>query len=125
MYQIHLKTFSEIGNMPILRETYATDLLEQSVERFNLANLHKESEPLISSIWNIHKDIAWWAFPEPRLYKWNFSFDEGYRRFIELCKQNPGQRRDNLTPEEFERTHTPAAETNPSYSLFIMFNFFC
>lgn len=100
MYQIHLKTFSEIGNMPILRETYATDLLEQSVERFNLANLHKESEPLISSLWNIHKDIAWW----------NFSFDEGYRRFIELCKQNPGQRRDNLTPEEFERTHTPAAE---------------
>ena len=82
MYQIHLKTFSEIGNMPILRETYATDLLEQSVERFNLANLHKESEPLISSLWNIHKDIAWWAFPEPRLYKWNFSFDEGYRRFI-------------------------------------------
>lgn len=110
MYQIHLKTFSEIGNMPILRETYATDLLEQSVERFNLANLHKESEPLISSLWNIHKDIAWWAFPEPRLYKWNFSFDEGYKRFIELCKQNPGQRRDNLTPEEFERTHTPAAE---------------
>lgn len=31
-------------------------------------------------------------------------------KVIELCKQNPGQRRDNLTPEEFERTHTPAAE---------------
>jgi hypothetical protein len=22
---------------------------------------------------------------------------------LELCKQNPNQRRDNLTPEEFER----------------------
>jgi len=102
-------TYSEIGNLPILRETYATDLLEQSVKRFNNANLHKESEPLIASIWNIHKDIAWWAFPEPRLYNWNFSIDEGHKKFLELCKQNPEQRSDNLTPEEFERIHNKSS----------------
>ena len=80
--QTFSETYSEIGNLPILRETYATDLLEQSVNRFNIANLQKESEPLISSIWNIYKGIAWWAFPEPRLYNWNFSIDEGYKKFL-------------------------------------------
>jgi hypothetical protein len=103
------KTFSEsnsqMGNLPILREAYATDLLELSVERFNAANLQKESEPLISSLWNIHKDIMWYAFPEPRLYKWNFSYEEGYGKFMELCRQNPKQRKDNLTSEEFEKIH--------------------
>lgn len=103
------QTFSEacspLGDMPSLRKTYATKLLEESVERFNKANLQKESEPLISSIWKIHKDINGWAFPEAGLYKWNFSYDEGYKKFLDLCKQNPGQRRDNLTPEEFERIH--------------------
>lgn len=103
------QTFSEpflhLGNTPSLRKTYATELLEESVGRFSEANLQKESEPLISSIWRIHKGINGWAFPEPGLYKWNFSYDEGYKRFLDLCKQNPGQRRDNLTPEEFERIH--------------------
>jgi hypothetical protein len=101
--------YSEIGNLPILRETYATDLLQLSVKRFNNANLQIESEPLISSIWNIHKGIAWWAFPEPRLYNWKFSIDEGHKRFLQLCKQNPEQRRDNLTPEEFERIHNKSS----------------
>jgi hypothetical protein len=100
--------------LPILRDTYATDLLEESVERFNLANLQKESEPLISSLWNICKDVTWWAFPEPLLYKWNYSFDEGHKRFLELCKQNPEQRRDNLTPEEFERIHNKSSHNIPS-----------
>jgi hypothetical protein len=92
--------------MPLLRETYATEFLKQSVERFNNANLQQESQPLISSIWGIHKDIEWWAFPEPRLYKWSFSFHEGHKKFIELSKQNPNQHRDNLTPEEFETIHS-------------------
>ena len=102
-------SYSQFGNLPSLRETYATDLLEQSAKRFNNANLQKESEPLISSIWNIYKGIEWWAFPEPRLYKWNFSIDEGHNRFLELCKQNPKQRSDNLTPEEFERIHNKSS----------------
>jgi hypothetical protein len=101
---------SQMGNLPILREAYATDLLELSVERFNAANLQKESEPLISSLWNIHKDIMGYAFPEPRLYKWNFSYEEGYGKFLELCRQNPDQRRDNLTPEEFERIHNKSSD---------------
>jgi hypothetical protein len=36
--------------MSTLRETYTTTTLEESVERFNKANLEKESEPLISAI---------------------------------------------------------------------------
>jgi hypothetical protein len=75
------KVYSQVGNMPLLRETYATELLERSVDRFNNANLRQESQPLISSIWKIHKDIEWWAFPEPRLYKWSFSAHEGHEKF--------------------------------------------
>ena len=114
--QTFSESYSQMGNLPILREAYATDLLELSVERFNTANLQKESEPLISSIWNIHKDIMWHAFPESRLYKWNFSYEEGYEKFMELCRQNPNQRRDNLTSEEFERIHTPAERTSNATS---------
>jgi hypothetical protein len=106
------EAYSPLGNMPSLRKTYATDLLEESVERFNKANLQNESEPLISSIWKIHKEIEWWTFPEPRLYKWDFSYDEGYKKFLSLCKQNPDQRRDNLTPEEFERIHKGSSKNN-------------
>jgi uncharacterized membrane protein (Fun14 family) len=29
-----------------------------------------------------------------------------YKKFLNLCKQNPDQRRDSLTPEEFERIHS-------------------
>ena len=103
--QTFSEPYSQLGTMPSLRKTYATELLEESVGRFNEANLQKESEPLISSIWKIHKEIEWWAFPEPGLYKWNFSYDEGYKKFLDLCKQNPDQRRDNLTAKEFERIH--------------------
>jgi hypothetical protein len=99
------KIYSQIGNMPLLREAYATALLEQSIQRFNNANLHQESQPLISCIWNIHMGVERWAFPEPLLYKRSFSFHEGHEKFIELCKQNPNQRKDNLTPEEFETIH--------------------
>ena len=99
------KEYSQLGNMPTLRETYATTMLEDSVERFNKANLKKESEPLLSTIWKIYKDIEWWAFPEPRFYKWNFSYDEGYKKFIDLCNENPNQRRDNYTPEDFKKYH--------------------
>jgi hypothetical protein len=99
------KGYSQLGNMPTLRETYATTMLEASVERFNKANLEKESEPLISSMWNIYKCLKWWAFPEPRFYKWNFSYDEGYKKFIDLCKEHPTQRKDNYTPEDFEKYH--------------------
>jgi hypothetical protein len=104
--QTFSEPYSQIGTTLPMMKTYATKLLEESVQRFNEANLKKESEPLISSIWKIHKDINWWAFPEPRLYKWNFSYDGGYKKFLDLCKQNPDQRRDNLTPEEFEKIHT-------------------
>jgi hypothetical protein len=104
-----MKNFSEIyspvGDMPALRETYATTLLEDSQNRFDKAGLEAESEQLLSSIWKIHKDVQWWAFPEPRLYKWNFSYDEGYRKFLDLCKQNPSQRRDDYTPEDFKKYH--------------------
>lgn len=99
------KEYSQLGNMPTLREAYATTMLEESVERFNKASLKKESEPLLSSIWKIYKDIEWWAFPEPRFYKWNFSYNEGYEKFIDLCNKNPTQRRDNYTPEDFKKYH--------------------
>jgi hypothetical protein len=104
--QTFSEVYSQIGNIPTLRETYITELLEESVEKFNKANLKKESEPLLSSIWKICKNIEWWAFPEPRLYNWNFSYDEGYKKFMDLCKQNPDQRRDKLIPEGFEKIHT-------------------
>jgi hypothetical protein len=69
--QTFSEVYSQLGNMSTLRETYTTTTLEESVERFNKANLEKESEPLISDIWKICKDIEWWSFPEPRLYSWN------------------------------------------------------
>jgi hypothetical protein len=103
--QTFSEPYSQLGNLSSLRNIYATELLEESVGRFNEANLQKESERLISSIWKIHEDINGWAFPEPGLYKWDFSYNEGYKRFLDLCKQNPDQRRDNLTPEEFEKIH--------------------
>ena len=101
--------FSEIyfpvGDMPALRDTYATTLLEESRDRFNKAKLERESEPLLSSMWKIYRDVEWWAFPEPRLYKWSFCYDEGYKKFLDLCKQNPSQRLDNYTPEDFKKYH--------------------
>jgi hypothetical protein len=105
LMQTFSEVYSQIGNMPTLRETYATTLLEESVEGFSKANLKKESKTLFSSMWKIYKDIQWWAFPEPRLYKWNFSYDESYEKFLDICKQHPNQCKDNLTPEEFEKIH--------------------
>jgi hypothetical protein len=105
LMQYFSEIYSQIGNMPTLRETYGTLLFEESLERFNKANLEKESEPLILSMWKIFKDIEWWAFPEPRLYNWNFNYHEGYKKYLDFCKQYPKQRRDNYTPEDFRKYH--------------------
>src|SRR5207244_9611571 len=41
LMQYFPKYYCQLGNLPTWRETYATTMLEQSVERFNKANLEK------------------------------------------------------------------------------------
>jgi hypothetical protein len=102
LMQYFSETYSQIGNLPILRETYATVLFEESMERFNKANLENEGELLLYSVWKICGDIERYAFPEPRLYNWDFHYAEGHKKFLDLCKQNPNHRRDNYTPDDFK-----------------------
>ena len=57
--QYFSEIYSPVGNMPVLRDTYATTLLEESRDRFNKAKLERESEPLLSSMWKIYRDVEW------------------------------------------------------------------
>jgi len=52
---------------------------------------------VLSSPWEMYKEIYPWAFPEPQFYKWNIQHSDGYKKFIEFCQNNPSQRTENLT----------------------------
>lgn len=111
LYYINLlgKTFSkEIAWMVdqfTLNFSYSTDRFLEHTEKFRNAGIEKESEQFFRSLWDMYKEIYDWAFPEPRLYKWNISHSDGYTKFIELCLKNPSQRSENYTYVDAEFYH--------------------
>jgi hypothetical protein len=86
-----------------LNFSYATNRFLESTETFRKAGLEKESDPFFKSLWEMYKEIYSWAFPEPQLYKWNISHSDGYKKFIELCQNNPSQRSENYTVVDAEK----------------------
>jgi hypothetical protein len=66
------------------------------IDTFNNSDVGKDSEPLLNSLWKIYEFCYENAFPEPLLYHWNFKYNEGYKKFIELQKQHPDQTYSNF-----------------------------
>jgi hypothetical protein len=71
---------------------YMTRSLLKHKDIFENSNMEKESEELMHSIWNIHKECIQDAFPEPLIYGWEFDYkNDGWKRLIQLQMQHPEQ----------------------------------
>ena len=77
------------------RNVYATENFAKHMKLFKDSNMEKESEPLLNSIWNVYDECKESAFPEPRLYAWNYNFNEGWKKLVELHRKHPEQTYDN------------------------------
>jgi hypothetical protein len=76
------------------RMLYATEKMMISYDIFTKFRMQKEMESLLDSLWKINSDYQEYAFPEPKIYGWNFKYrDDNYnwRKLIELQKQHPDQ----------------------------------
>lgn len=77
--------------------TYMTQSLLKHKHIFKKANVEEESEELMDSIWNIHKECMPDAFPEPLIYGWKFDYKhDDWKRLIQLQMQHPEQTYDNF-----------------------------
>jgi hypothetical protein len=88
--------FSSLGEQYISRNIYASEKLMNHIDTFNNSDVGKDSEPLLNSLWKIYDVCYENAFPELLLYHWNFKYNEGYKKFIELQKQHPDQTYSNF-----------------------------
>jgi len=77
------------------RNVYATENFAKHVKLFKDSNMEKESEPLLNSIWNVYDECKESAFPESRLYNWDYNFNEGWKKFVEFHMKHPEQTYDN------------------------------
>jgi len=80
-----------------MSRTYMTQSLLNHKGIFKNANMEKESDELMDSIWNIHKECIQDVFPEPLIYGWEFDYkNDGWKRLIQLQMQHPEQTYDNF-----------------------------
>ncbi|MFZ0511692.1 MAG: hypothetical protein WAM14_08810, partial [Candidatus Nitrosopolaris sp.] len=86
--KISLEKFENIT----MSRMYMTRSLLKHIDIFKGLNMEKESEELMDSIWNIHKECIDDAFPEPLIYGWEFDYEnDGWKRLIQLQMQHPEQ----------------------------------
>ena len=93
------------------RKLYAMENFAKHVKVFKDSNMEKESEPLLNSIWNVYDECKESAFPEPRLYNWDYNFNEGWKKFVELHRKHPEQTVDNYR-EYYEKHHGTTSSSN-------------
>ena len=80
----------------ISNNIYASQKLIKHVGILNDSDVGKDSEHLLDCLWKIYDACYEYAFPEPSLYHWEFKYNEGYKKFVELQKQRPDQTYDNF-----------------------------
>jgi hypothetical protein len=69
----------------ICSNIYASQKLIKHVDILNHSDVGKDSELLLECLWKIYDTCYEYAFPEPSLYRWDFKYSEGYKKFIELA----------------------------------------
>lgn len=85
----YLASFAEIS---FQRKIYSTENLVRHFESFVNCDMENEIKDNLDSMWNINNDFKQLAYPEPVLYGWKFDYGvDGWKKLIELQKQNPGQ----------------------------------
>src|SRR5215471_18271389 len=88
--------FSSLAEQYISRNIYASEKLINHISTFNDSDVGKDSEPLLDCLWKIYDPCYEYAFPEPSLYKWDFKYSEGYKKFVEIQNEHPDQTYSNF-----------------------------
>jgi hypothetical protein len=94
--------FSPLVEQHISSNIYASQKLISHLDILNGSDVGKDSEPLLDCLWRIYGACYEYAFPEPSLYQWDFKYNEGYKKFVELQKQHPDQTYSNLIRSYFK-----------------------
>jgi hypothetical protein len=67
-----------------------TVFLNEFSNFFKQFTLTEEAKPVFDAIWNINRDIQKDAYPEPRMFNWDFKYGiDGWEKLLELQKQHP------------------------------------
>jgi hypothetical protein len=87
-----------VENMKYLRDVLliwklqGTEHLQSFVTESKKFGLTQEMEPVLDSLWEINKEIQGYAYPEPRLFSWDFQYyKDDWRKLLELTKKHPDQ----------------------------------
>jgi predicted adenine nucleotide alpha hydrolase (AANH) superfamily ATPase len=88
--------FTSLTEQYISRNIYASEKLMNHIATFNDSDVGKDSEPLLDCLWKIYEACYEYAFPEPSLYQWDFKYNEGYKKFVELQNEHPDQTYSNF-----------------------------
>jgi hypothetical protein len=77
--------FRPLVEQHISSNIYASQKLIKHVDILNDSDVDKDSELLLECLWKIYDACYEYAFPEPSLYRWDFKYSEGYKKFIALA----------------------------------------
>jgi hypothetical protein len=82
-FLMEIFTFTQLGG---------TVSLNQFFSFFEKFALMEEAKPVFDAIWNINRQIQKDAYPEPRMFKWDFEYGvDGWEKLLELQKQHPDE----------------------------------
>jgi hypothetical protein len=81
---------------------YRTQSLLRHVEVFKNSNMENETNKLINSFWNIHRECCQQAFPEALIYGWEFDYNkDSWERFLKLQRMHPEQTYKKYIEDQF------------------------
>lgn len=72
-----------------LHRLKGTVFLNEFFNFFKQFTLTEEAKPVFDAIWDINRDIQKDAYPEPRMFNWDFKYGiDGWEKLLELQKQH-------------------------------------
>jgi hypothetical protein len=75
-----------------------TVYLRKYIGLFEKFDLKEELKPVVDATWNINREIQKYAYPEPRLFNWDFKYGvDGWDKLLSLQKEHPDQTITNIS----------------------------
>jgi hypothetical protein len=89
---IPVENIEYLDDVLLVAKLQRTEELKKFVAMSDKYGLNKEMEPVLDSLWEINKEIQGYAYPEPRLFSWEFEYyKDDWRKLLALTRKHPDQ----------------------------------
>jgi hypothetical protein len=74
-----------------------TEFLKSFLKDAKKLKIEKEAGDILGAIWGINRSIQIRAYPEPRIFDWDFKYGEdGWKKLLALCEKHPAENIKNV-----------------------------